>query len=64
MDKMTVQELGSEIKVCLDKMHGLEHELEKAYAEENDILVKKYTEELDGLNERYFELRKTRTDKV
>lgn len=63
MEKMTVQELGSEIKVCLDKMHNLEHDLEKAYAEENDILVKKYTGELDILNNRYLELRKTRADK-
>lgn len=34
---------------CREKMNQLEKDLEKAYAEENDILIKKYTEELEQL---------------
>jgi hypothetical protein len=40
------------------KMDQLEKDLEKAYAEENDILIKKYTQELEQLTSLFEKFKK------
>ncbi len=37
------------LEKCRKQMDQLEKDLEKAYAEENDILIKQYTEELEEI---------------
>ena len=54
------KELANEIRMCLNEMYNLEENLEKAYAEENDILIKDFTSKLEEINEKYVELRKER----
>ncbi|TDT71583.1 hypothetical protein EV215_0961 [Hypnocyclicus thermotrophus] len=56
--------ITNDIKKVLDEIHKLENALEKAYAEENHILVKEYTKKLETLNEEYASLRKNRHDKI
>jgi uncharacterized membrane protein (DUF106 family) len=46
------------LKECRVEMNHLEKSLEKAYAEENDILIKKYTEELKRLTSLFEEFKK------
>lgn len=45
-------------KECQEKMNQLEKDLEKAYSEENDILIKKYTEDLEKLSVLFEEFKK------
>ena len=54
------KELANEIRMCLNEMYKLEENLEKAYAEENDILIKDFTSKLEEINEKYVELRNER----
>ncbi|MBZ4682850.1 MAG: hypothetical protein PWP46_973 [Fusobacteriaceae bacterium] len=56
--------ITKDIKKVLDEIHKLEYALEQAYAEENHILVKEYTQKLEVLNDEYAKLRKSRHDKV
>ena len=54
------KELANEIRTCLNEMYKLEESLEKAFAEENDILIKDFTSKLEEINVKYVELRKER----
>ncbi|WP_319370967.1 hypothetical protein [uncultured Ilyobacter sp.] len=44
-----MEKCKAKLEDCRKKMDQLEKDLEKAYAEENDILIKKYTKELEQL---------------
>ena len=61
MKNLYYEEIESkfELDVCIKKISQIENNLEMAYRDENDRLVKKYFSELENLYEKYRNLKKS-----